>query len=251
MSDLKTLVLAGVDALFVRHDPAAVDASFAEPYLQHNPKAPSGLAFLRHLAAMPDLTIVRSRALAEGDLVVTHGRLTGFGPVPLVVFDIFRVEDGKVVEHWDVMQPEVGTTVSGRTQLDGPTEVVELDQTAANKALVEGLFADVLYGHRMDRLPDYFSAVRYHQHNPGVADGLAGFGQAMADLARAGLTMEYRTTHRIVAEGNFVFTHSDGIFAGKRVMFADLFRVEGGRIVEHWDAIQEIPEATASGLPMW
>ncbi|GGJ52666.1 hypothetical protein GCM10008938_43280 [Deinococcus roseus] len=45
----------------------------------------------------------------------------------------------------------------------------------------------------------------------------------------------------IIAEGNFVFSHSEGTFAGKHVAFADLFRIENGKIVEHWDAIQEVP----------
>jgi predicted SnoaL-like aldol condensation-catalyzing enzyme len=247
----KALVLAATDALFRDHDVSAVDRYFAEPYLQHDPHAPNGLDFLRHLAANPALRYERVRAIAAGDLVVTHGRLTGFGPVPMVVFDIFRVEDGRIVEHWDAMQPEVATTRSGRTQLDGSPDVTDLDRTEENRRLVEGLFADVLYGHRMDRVPAYFSTTTYHQHNPGVADGLEGFGKAMAELAAAGLSMEYRRTFRTVAEGNLVFTHSEGIFAGRHVVFADLFRVADGRIVEHWDVIQDVPATTKSGLPMW
>lgn len=46
-------------------------------------------------------------ATASSDLVMVHGRYTGWGPKPLVAVDIFRVKDGKVVEHWDVMQEEV------------------------------------------------------------------------------------------------------------------------------------------------
>ena len=46
-------------------------------------------------------------AVADGDLVMVHGRYTGWGPTPMVAVDIFRVEKGKVVEHWDVMQEEV------------------------------------------------------------------------------------------------------------------------------------------------
>jgi len=45
--------------------------------------------------------------IAEGDLVMVHGRYVGWGPKPLVAVDIFKVKDGKVVEHWDVMQEEV------------------------------------------------------------------------------------------------------------------------------------------------
>ena len=50
----------------------------------------------------------------EGDMVFVHGRYTGFAPVPLVAVDIFRVVDGKLAEHWDVLQAEEQQTASGR-----------------------------------------------------------------------------------------------------------------------------------------
>src|SRR5271157_4573370 len=150
------------------------------------------------------------------------------------------MRDGKAVEHWDVQQPEAPATVSGRSQIDGPTQVTDIAKTAANKKLLQDFYADVLYNHKMDKLPEYISTTTYYQHNPGVGDGLDGFGKAMAELAKQSLTMEYKKTYRVIAEGNFVFAHSEGIFAGKHVAFADLFRIEDGKIVEHWDAIAEV-----------
>jgi len=80
----------------------------------------------------------------------------------------------------------------------------------------------------------------YNQHNPGVGDGLDGLSKAL-DMAKQGLPMEYHTLHKVIGEGNFVLTLSEGQFAGKHVAFYDLFRVESGKIVEHWDVIQDIP----------
>ena len=61
-------------------------------------------------------------ATASGDLVMVHGRYTGWGPKPLVAVDIFRVKDGKVVEHWDVMQEEIPAdqTASGNPMFTAP-----------------------------------------------------------------------------------------------------------------------------------
>lgn len=53
--------------------------------------------------------------------------------------------------------------------------------------------------------------------------------------------MKYHTTHKVIGEGNFVLVLSEGQFAGKHVAFYDLYRVENGKIVEHWDVIQDIP----------
>jgi predicted SnoaL-like aldol condensation-catalyzing enzyme len=247
----KALVIAALDAVFGRHDATAVDKYFADPYPQHNPGFPSGVGPLRGIAGNHDIAIERVRTIAEGDLVVTHSLARGFAPEPIVAFDIFRLEDQKIVEHWDVLQPEVKRTVSGRSQIDGPTDIVDLDKTAENKQLIQGFLDDVVFGHQMDKLATYISRDTYHQHNPGVGDGLDGFVAAMTELAKAGLSMEYKKTYRIVAEGNFVFVHSEGIFAGKHVAFADLMRIEGGKIVEHWDVIQEVPDKTVSGLPMF
>lgn len=80
-------------------------------YRQHNPNAPNGppgiIAYATgYIKANPELHMEFKRIIAEGDLVVVHSHLkpnpTDLG---LAVVDIFRVEDGKLVEHWDVMQP--------------------------------------------------------------------------------------------------------------------------------------------------
>ena len=67
------------------------------------------------IPTLTGLTYELGMAVADGDLVMVHGRYTGWGPKPMVAVDIFRVEDGKVVEHWDVLQEEVpaASTASG------------------------------------------------------------------------------------------------------------------------------------------
>ncbi len=236
----KAIVQQAITELLQQKDLTALDRYWGTPYIQHNPTLPDGVEVLKGLVPATQAFDVR-RTLAEGDYVVTHSLATGWGPQPMVVFDIFRLQAGKMVEHWDVILPQAEKTVSGRTQLDGPTQIADTDQTAANKQKIQEFFDVILYGGQMDKITTYISPVTYHQHNPGVGDGLDGFGKAMADLAQAGLHMIYQKTHRLIAEGNFVFTHSEGEFAGKRVAFADLFRLDNGLIVEHWDVVQEIP----------
>ncbi|MEZ4294840.1 MAG: nuclear transport factor 2 family protein [Polyangiaceae bacterium] len=247
----KALVTAALDAVFTRRDESALDRYFTESYLQHNPGLPSGTAPLRGLVSAGGISARAARVLADGDLVAVHSEYTGFGPTPMVAFDIFRVEGGKIAEHWDVMQPVAEKTVSGRSQTDGPTEVEAPERTEESRSLVKGFVDEILFAGRSEKITQFVSTERYDQHNPNVGDGLAGLGKALEEMAKAGLPMKYEKTHRILAEGNFVLTHSEGNFGGKHVAFADLFRVEGGKIVEHWDAIQEVPEKTASGLGMF
>jgi predicted SnoaL-like aldol condensation-catalyzing enzyme len=92
-----------------------------------------------------------------------------------------------------------------------------------------------------DKLPTYIDAHNYAQHNPAIADGLDGLSKALAAMAQAGITMRYDRVHMVLGEGNFVLTVSEGEFAGKHSAFYDLFRVAGGKIVEHWDVIETIP----------
>jgi predicted SnoaL-like aldol condensation-catalyzing enzyme len=156
---------------------------------------------------------------------------------------VFRFEDGKIVEHWDNLQETPKKpNPSGRTMTDGPTEVKDLDRTAANKQLVRDFVDDVLVGGKLDRLANYFDGDNYLQHNPQIGDGLSGLGKALAEMQKAGITMKYEKVHRVLGEGNFVLVMSEGQFAGKHVAFYDLFRLENGKIAEHWDTIAAIPD---------
>jgi predicted SnoaL-like aldol condensation-catalyzing enzyme len=80
-------------------------------YTKHNPQAPDGFdAFIQFVEGFveqfPQMSLDIKRAVAEGDLVVTHSLLkTSPEDRGTAVADIFRLEEGKVVEHWDVLQP--------------------------------------------------------------------------------------------------------------------------------------------------
>jgi predicted SnoaL-like aldol condensation-catalyzing enzyme len=214
-----------------------------DKYIQHNLGAGDGLAgFGALLQQLPkgSAKVNTVRVFQDGDYVFTHTDYDFFGPK--IGFDIFRFEAGKIVEHWDNLQETAKSpNPSGRTMTDGPTEAVDLDKTEANKKLVASFVDDILVNGRMDKLAGYYDGDNYAQHNPQIADGLSGLGKALEAMARAGLTMKYDRVHKVLGEGNFVLTASEGQFAGKHVAFYDLFRVQNGKIAEHWDTIESIP----------
>ncbi|USD67545.1 nuclear transport factor 2 family protein [Vibrio sp. SCSIO 43136] len=225
-------------------DQTAVSYINAESYTQHNLAVADGLAgFGEVLHALPKGSAKAQvkRALQDGDYVVTHTDYNFFGPK--VGFDVFRFENGKIVEHWDNLQEIAPANPSGRTQLDGPTEITDLDKTEANKAIVADFVDTILMKGDMAQINQFIANddEAYRQHNPMVADGLSGLGQALEALAKAGTPMQYKANHKILGEGNFVLSISEGIFLGKDVAFYDLFRLDNGMIVEHWDTIENIP----------
>jgi predicted SnoaL-like aldol condensation-catalyzing enzyme len=212
-------------------------------YIQHNLAVGDGLAgFGAVLQALPkgSAKVSTVRVFQDGEFVFAHTDYDFFGPK--IGFDIFRFEDGRIVEHWDNLQETPAKpNPSGRTMLDGPTVATDLDKTAAHKKLVAAFVDDILVNGRMDRLAGYYDGDRYHQHNPQIADGLSGLGAALRAMAEAGVTMKYHKVHKVLGEGNFVLVASEGEFAGKPSAFYDLFRVENGKIAEHWDTIETIP----------
>lgn len=225
-------------------DSAPVAYINSAKYIQHNLAVADGLqGFGEVLQALPQGSAKArvQRAFTDGDYVVLHTDYNFFGPKS--GFDVFRFEDGLIVEHWDNLQELAPPNASGRTMLDGTTEVVDLDRTAANKALVTEFVNVFLMAGDMSRIGDFIAPheTAYLQHNPMVADGLAGLGEALQALADKGMPMVYTANHKVLGQGNMVLTISEGKFLDQHVSFYDLFRVDNGKIVEHWDTIEVIP----------
>lgn len=111
-------------ALFQRRDAAAVDRFYTPGYIQHNPTIPQGRDALRQLVASLSDAVYYEPGLsvAEGDFVAIHGRIRGWADAPQVVIDLFRIEDGKLAEHWDVLQDDVAPMVPGGVPMFDPDE---------------------------------------------------------------------------------------------------------------------------------
>lgn len=217
-------------------------------YIQHNPFIPTGLEpFINMLPVLQEngTTAENVRMFQDGNYVFMHNiwrNAKPFGAEEMVSFDIIRVdENGKVAEHWDAMTPLVKQTASGRSQTDGPTSPTDLDKTEANKAIAKKMVEDILMGKNPGKIADYISSEQYDQHNPQIKDGLAGIGEAVEYLSSQNNMFQYTKIHKVLGEGNFVLTVSEGQWNGSNNVFYDLLRFENGKAVEHWDVIQPIP----------
>jgi predicted SnoaL-like aldol condensation-catalyzing enzyme len=105
----KTLVLQAFDTLFNKRDYAAAGKYWSPRYIQHSAHIEPGREGLFNLIkSLPDtLRYEPGLIVAEGDFVIVHGRFSGFGaPVNWIAADIVRIQDGILVEHWDVIQDE-------------------------------------------------------------------------------------------------------------------------------------------------
>ena len=104
----KELVIKAVTEVFINGDANALDRYWSENYVQHNPQIPNGREALKQLIfGGGNMKYEMGLVVADGDFVMVHARITGFGPKPLIAVDIFRVKEGKLAEHWDVLQEEV------------------------------------------------------------------------------------------------------------------------------------------------
>lgn len=255
--NLKAVAEKAQAAFFKEYCEEGVRKYFKADYIQHNPHVPTGIEPV--IGFLPVLKkagtgYTTHRLLQDGDFIVFHNtyhNAEAFGAKEVVTFDIWRMEDGQIAEHWDAVTPKVKRTASGRSQTDGPTEIVDIDRTDENKAIVSNFVNDVLMGKNPGKITEYISEKQYDQHNPMVKDGLAGLNEAIDYLTAHNNMFRYHKVHRILGEGNFVLTQSEGEWNGKPQAFYDLFRLSDGKIVEHWDVIQEIPEKMAHSNGMF
>lgn len=233
---------------FATGDTETAAKLLAEGYIQHNLAYGTGrdafVGSVEYLAKAPVKTTVKNiRAFEDGDKVFLQTVYNFAGAGEQVAFDIFRFDaDGKIAEHWDNLATLAAPNPSGHTQIDGSLELKDFEKTEANRKLVKNFLYDVMQANHPEKTPSYFDGDLYIQHNTGIADGLSGLGTALEALAKQNIRMVYDTVHQVLAQGNHVLAVSEGTFGGAPTAYYDLWRVENGKIVEHWDVMETIAD---------
>lgn len=231
---------------FATGDTEKAKELLASGYIQHNLAYGTGaeafVGSVAYLASTPVKTTVNNiRAFEDGDKVFLQTVYNFAGAGEQVAFDIFRFDaDGKIAEHWDNLAAKAELNPSGHTQIDGYDSLEDVDKTEDNRELVRNFLVDVMQGKHPEKTPEYFEGDTYVQHNIGIADGQSGLGAALEALDKQGIAMIYDTVHQVLAQGNYVLSVSEGTFGGDATSYYDLWRVENGKIAEHWDVMETI-----------
>ncbi len=265
----KATILRVYDEIFGKGNTELVNDLFSKNYIQHNPMVPNGpegligyVKMLKSQRLAPVLTI--KHILADGDLVAVHWH-SSTAPenesTGQAGFDLFRLDNGTIVEHWDMIQNVSAKTASGNSMFgdlykypNGVPNITE-EQEEANKQLVIKAYDGVFNGRQLGLLDQFWAGKDYIQHNPQIANGTEGLKASFDSIFPNGSVMRI---HHALADGDLVFTHSHSLSPGDNkeneftgLAIGDLFRVVDGKIVEHWDVIQQVPSTTASGNSMF
>jgi predicted SnoaL-like aldol condensation-catalyzing enzyme len=232
--------------IFLRKDATTIERSFTRSFVQHDPTIADGLPGLKSFAAevarSPAAKITIYRTLIDGDMVMLHSKYEGLRGVaaPLIAFDLFRFQDGKIVEHWGGQGAETAPNLSGHTQVDGPTAVVDREKTESNRALVRDFKQVVTVDLHFNRVGEFIEGDNYTQHASNIGDGTARLRARVSEVAKPGVVPVLQP-RRYVADGNFVLALVEARTEPHPTANYDLFRVENGKIVEHWDVLSPIP----------
>ncbi len=224
-------------------DPASIIVVNEEKYIQHNPQTHEGnegLAelFKRLSKTSPRVNIVR--VFEDGDFVFAHTEYDF--SLRNVGFEIFRFEDGQAVEHWDNIQRRQEPNISGNSMVDGETEVKDQENTESNRILIQSFVEDVLINGCIEKLGNYINAEQYMEHSPRFGNDLDKLSAALSKSNTDGsISINYEKSHRFLADGNFVLSVCEGSANQVESSFFDLYRLDGGKIVEHWDTTEAIP----------
>ena len=222
-------------------EPGPISVVNEARYIQHNPQThegSEGLAalFQRLAKTSPRVNVVR--IFEDGDFVFGHTEYDF--ATRRIGFELFRFDGGQAVEHWDNIQPRLGPNASVRSMVDGPVVAQDLDQTEANRALVRTFVEEVLIAKNFQQLDEFLTVDTFIEHNPRSEDGVDAVKTLLTEKRDGRRVVDYRKLHRVVAEGNFVLSVCEGYLRGQHSALFDLYRIEVGRIAEHWDTVEKI-----------
>ena len=242
------------------------DEMLEEGYIQHSPVLPTGReSFKKVFSAIPrrDIPTLVSpplvAILAERDHVVMVLREelpqpSGEGHYSTAHFNLFRIADGRLAEHWHSVQQAPDSKVLGPRQ-GGPQRVTgaigeaqkamlrSADASlAANKKLAFDAWRETIEAGRPDRADRFFSA-GYIEHNPNGGGGIDGLKSQITRRARTQVQPALREPLvAAVAQGDLVdlvtaLEHPHPATPGETytTTWFDMFRIEDGRIAEHWN----------------
>ena len=247
-------------------------------FKQHDPDIADGLAGLtaylaESQAASHAAVNVNNIILVDGDLFALHHHVfAGPGDPGHFLVDIWRVQGGKLVEHWDVSQPIPNVMAHangiGCGKGDDYASARLLGDTIAAPAcgmpnpvetregsfrVLDAYAAEFRKGNVEEPIVRWFSS-DYRQHSPVIADGVDGaiaflrneYGKGPEKMPKFG---EMRT----LAEGGYVLRHRLQQDYGAKSMSVniDIFRIANGKIAEHWDLRQEVPETAKNANGIW
>ena len=273
----KAIVLEAFDTLFNRRDYAAAEKFWSKDYIQHSAHIPPGRKGLFDLVKNSPATLKYENQLilANGDFLMLHGRYSGLSPdLPnWIIVDIVRVENGVLVEHWDVIQDEAtkeqsksglpmfGTSFAEPVRQAAPTTTASQLTVEQARAIVAPLYDALNQPAKKDvnallakaANPDYRS---FHTNEEWLAreelaDVFKMIGSAVPDLR---WTVEDIQTFgdQIIVRGEATGTPTGELFGAKptgksfKTMAIDIFTVKNGKLasayhVENWmTALQQI-----------
>ena len=271
----KTFILDAFDTLFNQRDYAKAAQFWSPDYIQHSAHIPPGRGGLFGLvrAMPPSLRYENHLILADGDVALLHGKFSGHGGRPWLAADRLRLEDGLLIEHWDVLadEPTEGESVSGLpaigTAFASPDQpptprmsagTLTVEQARAitaplYEALNQPAQKDVAALLAQAALPDYRS---YHTNEESLSrDQLAevfkGMGKAIPDLRWTVLDIQV-IRDQVIVRGEATGTPTGEFWGaaptGKsfKTMAIDVFTVRNGKLasayhVENWmTALQQL-----------
>ena len=231
---------------FNQADVAVVDEFIAENYIQHNPTIPNGRDAIKAFVAEGPFPANIKRIGSEDNLVYVQ---VEYPAINTAAFDIFRLEDGIIQEHWDVQAAISSPLISpanGNTVFDGTNSDRKRSKQieAKNKEIIQ-IFFDEFFNKGNASILDEIMKEDYIQHNYNIPNGRESIKPF---VAKGAFPAEIK---RMIAYKDLVFVHS--YYPALNAVAVDLFRLEDAKIAEHWDVVQQITPAneTASGNPMF
>ncbi|MFW0170000.1 nuclear transport factor 2 family protein [Rothia sp. P4278] len=226
-------------------DTNAVHRYTGSRYVQHSTGVKDGqkgfIEFFQNFlerSKQRDIRIVR--AFEDGNYVFVHVyQNINNGESQWVTTDMFDTdENDKLVEHWDVISaykaPE--ETASGNDPVLGDFHICDLDKTEENKSIVRKFITDIFQNKNYEHIRKYISEDNYIQHNPSMPNGVDALEKLLTTQK-----VDYNFVFKIIGQGNHVVTYSKVTINDEELAVFDIFRLEKGRIVEHWDNMEKIP----------